>query len=195
MKTLLKMAAAATKPRPGDLLLSVPREHGIGRRLTVELPQSTKLGHSAIYVGGGQVVEAQISQGVIKMPYKQWADNNNYVIARVSAGSTERRKAAERAKDLVGSPFSIIKAIKAFIMPRSPDGEVDMSEVDSLFCSAVVGVAYRDVDLGIPKHPLDILPKDLLKSPKVRIIDREFREDDGLKADLYRIRNKVYRPA
>lgn len=177
--------------RKGDLLFTKPRlksrVQNMRRKILVELPQREAYGHVAIYVGAGQVVEAQMGRGVVKVPVDNFFKKNKVRVFRVKSGDTQR--AADISNDLIGKGYDLRNAIKAWARPRKI-GEKVKDEVkilpktmDRMFCSTVIVAAYPDVAMSSTKHPFDLLPVDIMRSPVTRevtksAVPKRYREVD-----------------
>src|SRR5690625_1219045 len=167
--------------RKGDLIFTKPKLKSAASRLRrhmiVSFPQNEPYGHVGIYVGGGQVVEAQAAHGVRKIPLSRVVENNSIKVYRVIGG--DANKAAEVAKSLVGKDYSIVSAIKSYFFPRrgiesKEDRERIAREIPKrftkFFCSTVIVEAYPELAKSINSHPFDIMPVEIMDSPKTKEI-------------------------
>lgn len=178
--------------KPGDLLFTKPRLKSLHQRLRrkawVEIPQGEAFGHIAIFAGGGQVIESQLGRGVITVPIDEYFKKNEVKVFRVQGGDGE--KAAKIAKRFVGKGYDMKQAIRAWLAPRKrPDDKSDVKikkqlpkSMNKLFCSTVIVGAYPNIALSSSKHPFDILPVDIMRSPLTtevpNAIPKKYREVD-----------------
>lgn len=191
MKMLLKLADQdqisefKQSLKEGDVLISVPHSRDLARRAFVEMPQGTRFAHAAIYNGGGQVIEISRTRGAHKITLDEFLDKNHAIALRPSVSQKQRRKALERARDLVGAPYSLTRGAKTIM---GFDDEVDEDELEEVakdkgvICSSVAGYAYQMLDFK--KSPLNVLPSDLLKHPKFKKITQSFEDRPDYDKDL-----------
>lgn len=163
----------------GDIVFSKPKKSTIRRYLSVELPQGEKYGHISIYVGNGQIVEAQIGKGVTIKNFKDWSERNDYRVFRVTgATQKDKQEAARIAKGMVGKEYNMMQAVKAFLSNKKT---VEQKEYinkakeargfKSLFCSTVIVGAYPKIMFDSGRDPVNILPIDIMRSPHVREVE------------------------
>lgn len=169
-KNMTKNAAKKFRPRAGDILLSAPRKMSVGdallRKAWVEAPQGfVKKSHSAIYVGNNTVVEGQIGRGIQSLSWDKWSYANEYDVYRVGGGNA--RKASKMAKRLVGKGYDVLMALRGWLFPRKYK-KIKLKDLNSMFCSTVIAAAYPELPESINKHPLDMMPVDILKSGLVK---------------------------
>jgi hypothetical protein len=160
----------------GDILFSRPKKPNKFRYLTVELPQGEPFGHISIYVGNNAIVESQIVGGVRKKTFKEWSERNSFKVFRVvGVSSQQQEKAARIANKMVGKEYDILGALKGFLKPNPAFKKMtehkkvtkSIQGFNSLFCSSVIVGAYPDVMFSLQKHPVDLMPIDIMRSPKV----------------------------
>ncbi|MFB6373672.1 MAG: hypothetical protein ABEN55_11285 [Bradymonadaceae bacterium] len=186
MRALLKRAKAddqlekfKSKLKQGDVLLSVPHKRDLVRRAAVETPQGTQFAHATIYDGGGQIIEISRTRGAHKKQLDTFLEENHAVAMRPQVSQREKNEAIERARSLVGSPYSISRGAKSILGFESEADEDNIEEVaqnQGVICSSVAGYAYKD--MNFQKSPLNVLPKDILQHPKFKRIGQSFEPDN-----------------
>jgi hypothetical protein len=162
--------------RKGDLLFTKPKIKSrflrARRKVLVEIPQNEEFGHVAIYIGNNQVIDSNITRGVKRVPLGKFLEHNEVKVYRVNGGDKEH--AVKIAKSLEGKGYGLFKVIRSFILPRKKLNDPDKSEAlarqipknfNKVFCSTVAVAAYPDIFKNISKHPFDIFPADIIKSP------------------------------
>lgn len=164
---LVKLAEA--NPQPGDIFLSGPKTRDVFRILFTDLPQGMeRKSHAAIYVGNGEIVESWFGRGTYSVPFDVWKKNRDFHIYRVTGGNGQR--AANIAKTLRGKDYDALMATRARLLPRewSKIPQKTLKSTPGLFCSTVITIAYPEVAKSLNKHPYDILPVDLPRSPLLK---------------------------
>jgi len=76
---------------------------------------------------------------------------------------------------MVGKEYSLRAGARAIATPRAKPKNTKkivkkIKNLPALFCSTLIVGSFDDVDFGINKHPSDILPVDLKRSPKLKKI-------------------------
>lgn len=165
----------------GDIIFSRPKKSNTFRYLSVELPQKEPYGHVSIYVGDNYIVESQIVGGVKKKNFKEWSDRNDFRVFRVNGVSSAQQEAAAKiANKMVGREYDILGALKSYLKPQPGFNKLsDHKKVsrsiqgfNSLFCSTIIAGAYPEVIFNSKKHPADLMPVDIMRSPKISEIKK-----------------------
>jgi hypothetical protein len=183
---------------PGDILLfkpsnqvgtsgSVAQNFIAGKGLWGDIKkmfnQGSDWGHAGIYTGDGKIIHTypKFQKGKVvhdprysKVRYHSVAammnnDKRDILVLRPSVSEAERQQAVERARTLVGMPFSIRDMVLSALAPGFVRG--DLSENDGAICSAVVSYAYPSIRFRGDYSDRVVRPSDLHHNDNVREIE------------------------
>ena len=132
--------------------------------------------HSAIYVGRGRVVETNPHQGAQERPLASMAGGTGPITAvRPDVDAKERMRASQRAKELIGTKYSIPRIARAGLanyVKLNPEKISDRSKHEYI-CSTLVGDAYDRVGFN-PRKPNDaLMPADFYRSDRTEVVGRK----------------------
>jgi len=172
---------------PGDILLTsfdkADPELGSGKKVT--LPErvfrriSKKVQgdteHSAIYVGQGKVIETGPRHGAIRKPLGRMTGHKGGILAvRPNVDERERRRAVTRAKQLIGTKYSVPRLVRAGLANHvrlRPEKIKDRTK-HQYICSTLVGDAYDKVQFNERKPADALMPADFFRSDKTESVAR-----------------------
>lgn len=106
--------------------------------------------HAAIYVGGGQVVEAA-NTGTLQRAYR-YADNDTmWSSGIISPSDVQRQAIVQAAKGYVGTPYSwpdyaAIAAHTLHLLPATKWTKDYVASTKHMICSQVVDQCYQDAN-------------------------------------------------
>lgn len=174
--------------RPGDILLTAPRgkpKNLIWRlyRPVSQKIQGTDYGHSALYVGGGKVVDARIGQGTKVRTLASVARQSRILALSPKVTNKERREAIRFAKESLGSPYSTLGVLRAGLPFRGKRGRLPSPEElrqksrDSGICSGLVAYAYKRLKFSNSSRDLT-RPGEILRSGKLEVVGRLGRKNE-----------------
>jgi len=169
--------------KPGDILLTSFDRAEPQLKMELTLPErvfrslSRKIQgeteHSAIYIGKGQVIETAPRTGAVVKPLTNMIGGQGGIIAvRPTVEEDERRRAVQRARELLGTRYSIPRLARAglanYIRLR-PERVSDRSKHEYI-CSTLVGDAYHDVQFNERKPYDALMPADFFRSDKTETV-------------------------
>jgi len=165
------------KMRPGDILNTAPRRlSGIVDNVYKPISravQNTDFGHSAIYEGRGQVIEARAGAPVRRMSLYDVAHKHRFRILRLKGVTTkERHEALKHVRKQIDKPFSISALAVGGLKPTfmSGDHERRRQRLNDIFCSSMIANAYPRQAFNEKRQISDTRPSDILKSRLVKRI-------------------------
>lgn len=174
--------------RPGDILLTAPR--GRPKNLIWKLYrpisqkiQGTDYGHSALYVGGGKVIDARIGAGTKTRTLASVARQNRILALSPKVTNEERKEAVRFAKESLDSPYSTLGILKAGLPFRGERGKLPSREelrqkaLDSGICSGLVAYAYKRLKFSNSSRDLT-RPGEILRSGKLEVVGRLGRKNE-----------------
>ena len=135
---------------PGDIVLVERDEEGTGRSLeigqTISFNRLMRAGsrwsHAALYLGGGDIVEAIPRHGVVRRSIWNHCQTRAIRVRRLpSPVVTERmaQRVADFAETFVGRRYSLKEVLRSKLVPnRRPD-------VMELYCSTFIGLAVAGI--------------------------------------------------
>lgn len=159
---------------PGDILVVSMGEGGggIADRLFGKVTQLAQGGltHTVMYVGNGQVVEANQGRGVTKEPLHESLGTKSFVAVRPKLPAKVRRHAARFATTQVGKGYDNIALVRTgagLVLPEFISKHLDKKQIPTSAkawtCSNLVGASYAKAKLtpfgGIPA-PVDFRNSD-----------------------------------
>ena len=105
---MLFLCAVLLGVNPGDLMLT---------RNAQDNQAPGWWNHSAIYIGDGQVIEAQMGQGVIVTPLKTFLDRYPYILVLRPRGACHCRLAAmlHYARRSIGKPYDVYASTRFWL--------------------------------------------------------------------------------
>lgn len=163
------------KLQPGDIIFTAPDRKRIpawARHIykpISKLVQGTDYGHTAIYVGDGNVVDARMGRTAVQSSLKQMLNHNNVVAFRPKVSPAEKKQAIEYASSQVGTPFSLRSLIRA-ATPIRGKRRGNKPEMDNkLICSALVANAYSKRKFS-PAARLYTRPSEIMNSALLKPI-------------------------
>jgi len=155
--------------------------------------QGSRLTHAAMYVGNDEVVEAREPAGVKKVKLKKAVGDREFTVLRPRTSVKRRLRAADAAKDMVGTPYSygdMMSAAGALVLPtavsrnlKSGKKKLTLAEQEAVQCGALIGGAYAatGVDLHKDIHWKSLPPSKLLNNKKLRAVKTYERGDRDFK--------------
>ena len=180
--TVSSLAELRRKLRPGDIIFTAPFRDKVqttaGRYFFKPLSkavQGTDYGHTAIYVGDGEIVESRIGEGTNKRTLDSVSLKNKIIAFRPKVSIEDRKAAVEYAEGQIGTPYSNASLFRA-ALPLRPAANGNKEHVSKQICSALIADAYRghsfaDVAASVIR-PIEILKSDLLE-PVATFNERE----------------------
>ena len=134
--------------------------------------------HSAIYVGGGKIVESRIEEGVSLKPLDQMLKDKSFIIMRPKVSRQDRMKAAAFAKAQVGKDYDSTALAVAGMGQVLPDSVTRLTGhiaddargrgKETWQCSELIAASYAKV--GLTDLPSAVAPADLRTNPKLKTI-------------------------
>jgi cell wall-associated NlpC family hydrolase len=131
--------------------------------------------HSAIYIGDGKVIETAPKSGAITKPLETMIGHKGGILAvRPKVPEPERLVAADRARELLGTPYSISRLGRAGLanwLKVAPEKVTDRTK-HPYICSTLVSDAYNQVKFN-PRKPNDaLMPADFARSDQTERVAR-----------------------
>lgn len=178
--------------QPGDILLTsfkyVDTEKTTGRRMSpvgragwkaftsMSRAMQGDNEHSAIYVGKGNVIETNPHGGAQERPLARMAGGTGPITAvRPDVDIRERKRAAQRARELIGTKYSVPRIARAGLanyVRLNPEKISDRRKHEYI-CSTLVGDAYDRVGFN-PRKPNDaLMPADFYRSDRTEVVGRK----------------------
>ena len=168
--------------QPGDILLVEGR-----RRVSfvIQKVTSSPWSHVTLYVGKGQVIEAE-DHGVILSPLTKYAAHNIRLCVPRYATESDRERVVEMTRESLGRSYDLtnVRNLLAsyFASQREPGVFLGNLEECQEMCSGLIARAYEAV--GHPvlpnRHFSQIVPRDFDLSPSFDIV--KFNLPPGLRA-------------
>lgn len=135
--------------------------------------------HTAIYVGGGKIVESRLGEGVTLKPLDEMLKDKSFVVMRPKGVSRkDRLKAAAFAKSKVGKDYdstALAIAGAGRVLPKSVAkltghiaDDVLRKRRDSWQCSELIAAAYAKV--GLTDLPTATSPADIRTNPRLKTV-------------------------
>lgn len=171
--------------KPGDILLTSfdKAQPALGAKLTLperifrsvskRLQGDTE--HSAIYIGKGKVIETAPGTGAVMKPLPNMIGVQGGVVAvRPYVEDDERYRAVQRAKELLGTKYSIprlFRAGAANYVRLNPEKVGDRLKHEYI-CSTLVGNAYDRVQFNEAKPQDALMPADFYRSRNTETVAR-----------------------
>lgn len=154
--------------KPGDILLTRAVHPTLMSKI-ISGVQHSDFGHSALYVGGGRVIDTRNrGEGVIQTSlddiYNKWGGGRDIRAYAPRATEEQRSRAIARAKELVGTPYNTLGAAR-LLLPAAKNKGVDPGAPKKVICSELIARAYPDLPFAAEKHRAHVLPVDIAKSP------------------------------
>jgi cell wall-associated NlpC family hydrolase len=144
--------------------------------------QGTEYGHSALYVGGGKVIDAR-GGGTKTRTLASVARQSRILALSPKVTNEERREAVRFAKESLGSPYNILGALRAGTPFRGKRGrlpsrkELRQKALDSGICSGLVAYAYKRLKFSNSSRDLT-RPGEILRSGKLEVVGRLGRKNE-----------------
>lgn len=191
--------------KPGDILLGHRKVlSGPSDWLTakvIEKVQGTPFGHSAMYIGDGQVVHAHKSlpkPGVTKIPISKFQKLYDYRAYRVKATPKETADAVSFISDAVGREYSMKNLFKALFPEKAKPGEkakrIAARLSPEFMCSELIAAAYPG-QVFAGKAVESTRPVDFARSSHTKLVTevktaaeavKKVREVQGMKIRIDR---------
>jgi len=166
--------ALEQKLKPGDVLFTAPIRSRMKSRFgkyvfkpISKLVQRTDYGHSSIYVGKGQVVEARIGEGTRTRTLNAVARKNNIVAFRPKVTREERKAAVRYALSSEGTPYSKAKLLLAAMPFRGRREGRKPEEAKAHICSALVANAYPRRKFSLAARQ-STRPSEIMQAPVMK---------------------------
>jgi len=153
--------------KPGDIVFTRAVEPGLYSRL-VSARQGSNFGHSALYLGGGKVIDTTIGDGVHfttidKLRKYERGRDIRMVSPRVT--DEERDAAISIAKSYIGTPYSMKELSGVLIRAGKNVHDKALDEKkDALICSQLITRAYPDLNVAPDKYRDHVMPVDIDRS-------------------------------
>ncbi len=168
------------KLQPGDIINTNPRAlrgPARGFKLVSKAVQGTRFGHSALYDGKGNVIEAR-GHAVIKRPLLDLARCNELMaVSPKNVTGAQRRRAVAWLNAHVGNDAMrvtlgnlVAHGIRPTILSRMHEGE--QQKIDRALCSSLIANAYAHVPFNPKRRIADTRPVDLLHSDHVKVVGK-----------------------
>ncbi len=158
--------------RPGDVLLVEGR-----RRISFAIQKitSSPWSHVTLYVGNGQIIEAE-DRGVILSPLMKYAEHNIRLCVPRNARPQDRARVVELSQASLGRSYDVTNVrnlfLSYFASQRQPHVYLGNLEECQEMCSGLIARAYAEV--GYPvlprRHYTQIVPRDFDLSPSFDIV-------------------------
>lgn len=194
-KELVKIAMVETKQmgtfrkslEPGDILLTsfdhanplsgpgtkLKAPEKAFRRISKRYQGNTE--HSAIYTGRGKVIETGPRTGAVVKPLGVMTGVKGGIVAvRPDVDPKERRQAVVRARQLLGTKYSIPRLARAGLanyVRLKPEKVSDRTK-HKYICSTLVGDAYNRVQFNERKPADALMPADFYRSDKTEVVGK-----------------------
>ena len=148
--------------------------------------------HSAIYVGGGKVIDPRLSGGVKEKTLQEALRNKDYVVLRPKVPAKVRRAAARFARKQVGKEFDDIALLRSgagLALPEHVVRAVNRGKRDApedakkFYCSGLVSAAYAKAQLA-GRNRKTTTPIDLRTSAKVDVVVKKLKKGTEEKGPL-----------
>lgn len=182
--------------QPGDILL-VEGNTRVSTAIKY-LTQST-WSHSAFYVGDhhpdGELIEAHLEHGVIRVPLSKYEDFNTRICRPVGLSADEIRRVVDNVKASLGRMYDLkhIKDLARYLLPQPPVPEMFRRRMLALgsgdptraICSTLIAEAFQDIGYPILpnvksgpqmeeilhiRHYSLFVPRDFDLSPYFRVV-------------------------
>lgn len=166
--------------KPGDIINTDPRAPRGPDRMFKAISkrvQGTRFGHSALYDGKGNVIEAR-GHTVIKRPLADLARCNQLVaVAPKGVSNADRARAVAWLNSHVGNDAMrvtlgnlVAHGIKPTALSRAHEGV--KQQIDRALCSSLIANAYAKVPFNPKRQIADQRPVDLLHSDHVKVVGK-----------------------
>lgn len=179
-RLLARVKAIQKIMRPGDIVTTDPRQPVFHRKIFKALSkqiQKSRFGHSAMYVGDGNVVESR-DVTVVKRPLLDVARCNDFLVHRVDASKAQRDAAAAWVKKHIGNDklrVTVRSLLRRGVLPTAIAGEHEQERVkkmDQAICSSLIANAYPKVPFNKQRAIMNTRPSDIIGSEHVRLIGK-----------------------
>jgi cell wall-associated NlpC family hydrolase len=157
------------KLKPGDILLTRAVHQSLMSKI-ISGVQHSDFGHSALYIGNGRVIDTRNrGEGVIQTSlsevYKKWGGGGRDIRAYAPSATAEQRdQAIARAKELLGTPYNTLGAVR-LLLPAAKNKGIEPGKPKKVICSELIARAYPDLPFAAGKNRAHVLPVDIAKSP------------------------------
>lgn len=187
-KNVKSVDALKRRLRPGDILLTAPRGNPknliwkLYRPISQKI-QGTDYGHSALYVGGGKVIDARIGAGTKVRTLTSVARQSRILALSPQVSEQSRKEAVRFAKESLDSPYSTANILRAALPFRGKRGtlpskdELRQKALDSGICSGLVAYAYKRLKFSNSSRDLT-RPGEILRSGKLEVVGRLGRQGE-----------------
>lgn len=132
--------------------------------------------HSAIYAGRGKVIETGPPHGAQVKPLEHMTGGRGTITAvRPELSATQRRQAVQRARQLLGTRYSIPRLVRAGManhVKLKPEKVPDRRK-HQYICSTLVGDAYDKVPFNERKPNDALMPADFYRSGLTKVVARK----------------------
>lgn len=131
--------------------------------------------HSAIYAGKGRVIETGPPHGAQVKPLEAMTGGRGTITAvRPDVSATQRRRAVRRARQLLGTKYSVPRLARAGLANhvRLKPEKVPDRVKHRYICSTLVGDAYDQVPFNERKPNDALMPADFYRSGQTRVVGK-----------------------
>tara|TARA_Y100000780_G_scaffold231096_1_gene255122 strand:- start:97456 stop:98220 length:765 start_codon:yes stop_codon:yes gene_type:complete len=177
--------------RPGDVLLVEGQQRF---STAIKYLTQSNWSHAALYIGGNELIEADLKEGVIRIPVDTYQGFHTRICRPVNLQPEHLEKIIASLVQKQGLSYDIINIINLlkYLIPVHPFKKLKGSAFISLgsddptkvICSSIIAQAYHDVGYPIfpivrnvegqrryaKKHVSTYVPSDFDRSPYFRIV-------------------------
>jgi cell wall-associated NlpC family hydrolase len=132
--------------------------------------------HSAIYAGRGKVIETGPPRGAeVKRLEDMTGGRGPITAVRPDVSATQRRRAVQRARQLVGTKYSVPRLVRAGMANhvRLKPEKVPDRRKHQYICSTLVGDAFDQVPFNSKKPNDALMPADFYRSGRTKVVGKK----------------------
>lgn len=176
---------------PGDVLLVEGQQRF---STAIKYLTQSNWSHAALYIGGNELIEADLKEGVIRIPVETYDGFHTRICLPVSLGPEDLEKIIDSLIKKEGLSYDIKNIINLlkYLFPIHPFKKLKGDKLFSLgsddptkvICSSIIAQAYHDVGYPIfpivqnvagtrkyaKRHISTYVPSDFDRSPYFRIV-------------------------
>lgn len=173
--------ASATDPdklraaiRPGDILLVEGNQ-----RISIAIKYLTQStwSHAAVYVGNGQLIEADLTEGVVHVPLTKYTGFHTRICRAVNLTEQDRQKLLDFLSNKLGTTYDMKNAIDLlrYFLPTPPvpvkwrrrmlalgSGDPTRAICSTLIAQAFTFIGYPILPVSIEKTGDDFLSREVM---------------------------------